>query len=183
MTKQIEATSLNEAFISGKPRFRRECKKTLGIGEEEFNGAVRFKITGLYIGGKRVGRFFQTEKEPKTFIEGQTVRQGNIDVVAKHRDGRTANDAVECEFMLRPCGARRLDAVREWTAARDRLKGFDDASMVDGARHYAQVLRERHTSWTVELEPVPPVLMKYETAPSIDRSGDNHLFVGSGMPF
>lgn len=149
MKERVEAGDVDDASTSGKHRFRRERKKVLSIVRETANGTERFKIAGLYIGGKRVRRFFSTEAEAKTFVESQEVRAGNIGALAKHLDGRTANDAAECTTMLKPYGVRLLDAVRDWVAAREALKAFPDVPLVDAARHHAALLTDRHRSWTV----------------------------------
>ena len=71
MKERAAAEDVDEASPSGKHRFRRERKKVLSIVRETTNGTERFKIAGLYIGGKRVRRFFNTEAEAKTFVESQ----------------------------------------------------------------------------------------------------------------
>lgn len=150
MTKHTEAAYVDQAATGGKFRFTRERKKALGYREELVNGITRFKITGLYMAGQRVRRFFPTESEAKTFIEVQQLRADNIGALAKNIDGRMAHDAAECATMLKPHDARLLDVVREWVAARGILKAFPQATITESATHFAQVLAERHSSWTVE---------------------------------
>lgn len=150
MKKQTEAGCVDESPASGKLRFTRQRKKALGVVRETVNGAVRYKVRGLYVAGRRVRKFFATEKEAKTFIEAQNIRTGNIGALASSMDSQLANDAAECSMLLRPHGARLLDAVRDWVACRDILQHFPDVQLTEAAKHHALLLKERATSWTVE---------------------------------
>lgn len=93
--------------------------------------------------GKRVQRFFTTDLEAQTFIEAQTMRQGNLGARAAHVDGRLVEDAVECEAMLKVQGVRLLDAVRDYLAAREHLQAFPGVRLSEAARHYGAVLADR----------------------------------------
>lgn len=150
MTEQADTQPLVDAATGSKFRFQRERKKVLAYVEETVAGAIRYKITGHYVAGRRVRRFFDTQEAAQEFIDAQTVRTSNIGALAKNLDGRMAHDAAECAEMLHPHGARLLDAVREWVAARKVLKAFPQATIPEAARHLAGVLTERETSWTVE---------------------------------
>ena len=165
MKEHQEEAGLAEEIEAGKPRFRRKRQKVLKPVEEVFvegvwrtrtpadkrtAGPVRFKVAGLYIAGKRVRRYFTTEAEAETFIEAQTVRQGNLGARATHVDGRLVEDAVECEAMLKPHGLRLLDAVRDFMAARGHLRAFPAATLAEAAAHYGALLADRAKSWTVD---------------------------------
>jgi hypothetical protein len=150
MKKQDEAGCVDEPNPSGKLRFTRQRKKALGVVREIVNGAVRYKVRGLYVAGRRVRKFFVTEKEANTFIEKQNIRSGNIGALATSMDSQLANDAAECSLLLRPHGARLLDAVREWVACREIMQHFPAVPLTDAAKLHAQMLKERTQSWTVE---------------------------------
>jgi len=164
MRKQHEEPESNESPDTGKFTFRRQRQKTLKPveevyiegawrtrtdGDKGFQGEVRFKVAGLYIAGKRVRRYFTTENEARTFIEAQTVRQGNLGARAAHVDGRLVEDAVECEAMLKAQGVRLLDAVRDYMAARHHLRAFPAVPLAEAAKHYGELLADRAKSWTV----------------------------------
>lgn len=164
MSKHEEASGLDQDVATGKPRFRRKRNKVLKPVEEifrndswatrtpadrSFTGPSRFKVSGLYVAGKRVRRFFSTDSEANTFIESQTVRQGNLGARAAHVDGRLVEDAVECESMLKNHGLRLLDAVRDYLEARDHLRAFPAVPLAEAAKHYGALLADRAKSWTV----------------------------------
>lgn len=161
MKKHNESAVIEHEPANGKPRFRRKRLKVLKpVGEicvdgawrtrtakdRKFAGPARFKVAGLYVAGKRVRRFFATEAEARTFIEAQTVRQGNLGARAAHVDGRLVEDAVECEAMLKAHGVRLLDAVRDFLAARERLRDFPVVPLAEAAGHYATLLADRARS-------------------------------------
>lgn len=150
MTKQTEAGCVIESPAGGKFRFTRQRKKLLDVVPETVNGVTRFKVRGLYVAGRRVRKFFATEKEAKTFIEAQNIRTGNIGALASSMDSQLANDAAECSLLLRPHGARLLDAVREWVACRDIMQHFPAVPLTEAAKHHALLLKERTQSWTLE---------------------------------
>lgn len=150
MKEQAEAECVIASEVAGKLRFTRQRKKVLEVVPEVFNGSTRFKVRGLYVAGRRVRKFFASEKEARTFIEGQKVLEGNIGALASKIDSRLANDAAECELLLRPHGARLLDAVREWVACRELLKGFPKVALTEAAKLHAVRLQEQALSWTVE---------------------------------
>lgn len=165
MRKHSEAQAIDEQAEAGKPRFRRKRQKVLKPVEEiftagawrtrtpqdkVFKGQSRFKVAGLYVAGKRVRRFFTTDLEAQTFIEAQTMRQGNLGARAAHVDGRLVEDAVECEAMLKVQGVRLLDAVRDYLAAREHLLPFPGVPLSEAARHYGALLADRSSSWTVD---------------------------------
>lgn len=165
MSKHQEAAGIDEQVEAGKPRFRRKRQKVLKPVEEVFeagawrartaqdkgfSGPVRFKVAGLYVAGKRVRRYFSTAAEARTFIEAQTMRQGNLGARAAHVDGRLVEDAVECEAMLKAQGVRLLDAVRDYLAAREHLRAFPAVSLAEAAEHYGALLADRAKSWTVD---------------------------------
>ncbi len=165
MSEHQAATLIDEVSGTGKPRFRRKRQKVLKPVKEiflsgswrtrtpqdkGFAGPVRFKVAGLYVAGKRVRRYFSTEAEAGTFIEAQTMRQGNLGARAAHVDGRLVEDAVECESMLKKHGLRLLDAVRDYLAARDQLRAFPAVSLTEAAEHYGALLADRANSWTVD---------------------------------
>lgn len=164
MLKHADAPVIDQTADDGKPRFRRKRAKVLKpvaevcangtwrtrtAADKHFPGTVRFKVAGLYVAGKRVRRYFATEAEARTFIEAQTVRQGNLGARAAHVDGRLVEDAVECEAMLKAQGLRLLDAVRDYLAAREHLRAFPAVPVAEAARHYADLLTDRAKSWTV----------------------------------
>ncbi len=150
MNQQAEAQSVIEPPQDGKFRFTRKRRKEMRVVETLVDGAVRYKIAGYYIGGKRVRKFFETPETAQTFIDAQTVREENIGTLARNLDVHASSDAAEAVMMLRPFNVRLLDAVREWTAARKTLSAFPDVPLAEAVKHYAQVLAERTHSWTVE---------------------------------
>lgn len=150
MNEQLDAQRVNEPILEGKPRFTRKRRKQLRIVETKVNGAMRFKVAGYYVAGRRVRKFFPTSKEAEEFIKGQTQREENIGALAKNLDVRDASDTAEAALMLRPFNVRLLDVVREWKIARESLSQFPDAGLTDAARHYCVVLSERAESWKVD---------------------------------
>ncbi len=150
MKEQVEAGCVDASPEAGKPRFTRQRKKVLEVVPEASGGVTRFKVRGLYVAGRRVRRFFATEKEAQTFIDGQRVREGNLGALAAKIDSRMANDAAECSLLLQPHGARLLDAVREWAACQELMKGVAGASMVEAVKAQVARLREQAQSWTME---------------------------------
>ena len=165
MSEHQQEKHIDQGAATCKPRFRRKRQKVLAPVEEilkgdswrtrtpadkNFKGTVRFKVSGLYVAGKRVRRYFGTRAEAETFIEAQTVRQGNLGARATHIDGRLIEDAVECESMLKPYGLRLLDAVRDFLAAKAHLRAFPSVPMAEAAENYASILGDRAKSWTVD---------------------------------
>ena len=164
MSKHQEATAVVEDIEAGKLRFRRKRTKVLKPveevfadgswrtrtpGDKRFAGPVRFKVAGLYVAGKRVRRYFTTEAEAQTFMEAQTVRQGNLGARAAHVDGRLVEDAIECDAMLKSHGLRLLDVVRDYMEAREHLRAFPSVLLSEAAKHYGALLADRAKSWTV----------------------------------
>lgn len=165
MKKHQEEARVEHDSEAGKLRFRRKRAKVLKpvaevlaggswrartAEDRRFTGAVRFKVAGLYVAGKRVRRYFNSEAEAQTFIDAQTVRAGNLGARAAHVDGRLVEDAVECEAMLKKQGVRLLDAVRDYLAARAHLGAFPAVSLAEAAQHYGALLADRAKSWTVD---------------------------------
>jgi integrase len=165
MSEHQETTGIDEQLEAGKPRFRRKRHKVLKpvaevfeaggwrtrtAQDKGFSGPVRFKVAGLYVAGKRVRRYFATAAEARTFIEAQTMRQGNLGARAAHVDGRLIEDAVECEAMLKAQGVRLLDAVRDYLVARKYLLAFPAVPLAEAAEHYGALLVDRAKSWTVD---------------------------------
>jgi len=148
-----------------KPRFRRKRTKVMKVVEEleiapgkwrqptaterKHQGQRRFKIAGLYIAGKRVRRVFGTRVEADTFIEQQAARTEHLGARVGAVDGRLLEDAVECESLLKKHNLGLLDAIREFLSAREALSPFPGVRVTDSALHYANLLKERATSWTV----------------------------------
>ncbi len=164
MKKHQEAAQVDEHLHAGKPVFRRKRTKELKAVEEvlvdrlwrardtydsDYKGPVRFRIVGLYVAGRRVQRFFNSKTEAATFMEEQTVRQGNLGARAAHVDGRLVEDAVECDAMVKANGLRLLDVVRDYMAARAHLKAFPHVPLEEAAQHYGALLADRAKSWTV----------------------------------
>ena len=165
MKQQLEAPHITGSSEGGKFTFRRKRQKVLKPVAEifadgkwrtrtekdkGFKGAVRFKVAGLYVGGKRVRRYFNTEMEAATLIEAQTVRVGNLGARAANVRGDQFEDLVECEAMLKPHGVRLLDAVRDYLAALKHLHPFPAATVAQAAEHYGALLADRAKSWTVD---------------------------------
>lgn len=117
--------------------------------ERKHSGPRRFKIAGLYIANKRVRRIFGTRVEAETFIKQQAARTENLGARAGAVDGRLLEDAVECESLLEKHNLTLLDAIREFLSARESLAPFPDVRLTEAANHYAKILEERATSWTV----------------------------------
>ena len=150
LEKQVEVGCLTESALGGKLRFTRQRKKAPGVVREVINGAIRYKVRGLYVADRRVRKFFPTEKNARTFIEAQNIRTGNIGAPASRMECQLAKDATECAMLLRPHGARLLDAVREWVACRDIMQHFPDVPLTEAAKTHALRLKVRTQSWTVE---------------------------------
>ena len=134
----------------GLPRikFTRNRRKELGYVEVRGPSGPRFKITGLYIAGRRVRRFFRTAQEAKTFLEAQACKEETLGIRARSVDGRLHEQAAEADLMLRPFGICLLDAVREWIRASSALRAFPGVSIGSAAETEAKRLAERAQSWT-----------------------------------
>lgn len=166
MKSPDEAGCVKQSAMSSKRAFTRQRKKVLRIVPGLSHGSPCFVVSGLYVAGRRVRKFFPTEKEARTFVEAQRVREGNLGALAAKIDHQLANDAAECALMLKPHGARLLDAVRDWVACREVLKEFPEVPLVEAARAHALRLSERKLSWTVE----EGALRWLESLTSKDRS-------------
>lgn len=151
MKEHTEEVAGNESLSPPtKRKHTRQRKSQLSITETVIAGSLRYRVIGCYIAGKRVRKSFATKKEAQTFIETQAVRESNIGNLAKNMTPQLANDAAEVQAMIAPFNTRLLDAMRQWTEARSLLASFPDVSLAECVKHYAQVLTERATSWTVE---------------------------------
>src|SRR5438105_8493489 len=91
---------------------RRRRQLPVRVMEEYRDGQLRFKVTGYYIGGKRVRRYFVRREEADTFIQAETIKRENLGNRAQRIDGALAEDAIRAADLLRGHKVTIYDAAR-----------------------------------------------------------------------
>jgi hypothetical protein len=84
----------------------------LKIVPERVQGKRRFKLSGYYVDGKRVRKYFKSEKAAETFIAQEKIRRENLGNRATRIDGALAEDALRACDALKPTPYTLLDAAR-----------------------------------------------------------------------
>jgi integrase len=103
-------------------RRKRQRSHALRIVRERLNGKYRFKITGYYVDGKRIRKYFETRKAAEIFIEAEQIRRENLGRRAAHIDGALAEDALRASDILKPTPYTLMDAARFVAHAHSKLE-------------------------------------------------------------
>jgi integrase len=112
-------------------RRKRRRLHALKIVRERFHGKYRFKLSGYYVDGKRVRKYFETREAAETFIAAEKIRRENLGNRATHIDGALAEDALRASDALRSTPYTLFDAARLVAHAHKKLEPYavriDDA--------------------------------------------------------
>src|SRR5262245_54431363 len=103
-------------------RTKRQRSHALTIVRERLNGKSRFKIAGYYVNGKRVRKYFGTQKAAEMFLEAEQIRRENLGRRATHIDGALAEDALRASDILKTTPYTLLDAARFVVHAHTKLE-------------------------------------------------------------
>jgi len=103
-------------------RTKRQRSHALRIVRERLSGKYRFKISGYYVDGKRVRKYFETREAAETFIEAEQIRRENLGKRARHIDGALVEDALRASDILKPTPYTVLDAARFVAQAHSKLE-------------------------------------------------------------
>lgn len=144
---------------------RRKRKHLLKAVPYKHHPTLKWTVTGHYINGKRVRRFFATEDDAKTFIEQQTTLREHLGARALAIPHELHVEAIECADKLKPWGKSLTDAVEFFVrhlkitsqscAAADLLPRFLKAKAADGGGPlYLRDLRTRLGRFSLDFGPV-----------------------------
>jgi len=127
---------------------KRQRPHALKIVRERSRGKNRFKISGYYVAGKRVRKYFETREAAETFIQVEQLRRENLGRRAAHIDGALAEDAVRALDALKTTPYTLHDAARLVAQAHKKLEPH--AVRIDDAidEHIA-VIERRNRSVSV----------------------------------
>jgi integrase len=103
-------------------RRKRQRPHALKIVRERSRGKNRFKISGYYVAGKRIRKYFKTYEAAETFIHVEKIRRENLGKRATHIDGALAEDAVRALDALKSTPYTLFDAARIVAQAHTKLK-------------------------------------------------------------
>ena len=126
-------------------RTKRQRSHALRIVRERLSGKYRFKISGYYVDGKRVRRYFETREAAETFIEAEQIRRENLGKRASHIDGALAEDALRASDILKPTPYTLLDAARLVAHAHDKLEPHS-VRIDDAINEHAAAVERRNRS-------------------------------------
>lgn len=85
---------------------------TLAVVSEVVDGKRRYKISGYYVRGKRVRKYFPTRGKAETFLRLELTRKHNLGARAARIDGALAEDALRAADALNTTPFNLLDAAR-----------------------------------------------------------------------
>ncbi len=111
----------------------------------------RFTLTGLYLSGKRVRRFFRTRTEAETFLQQFRIKQENLGTRATTIDQSLHVMAIECSDRLKPHGRtiadatnyflQHLEATRNSRTVEELIPEFLKSKQADGKNQkYVQAM-------------------------------------------
>src|SRR5215471_12375788 len=129
-------------------RTTRQRSHALKIVRERLNGKYRFKIAGYYIDGKRIRKYFKTQKAAETFIEAEQIRRENLGKRATHINGALAEDALRASDILKATPYTLLDAARLVAHAHTRLAPHS-IRIDDAINEHTAAIERRNRSVTV----------------------------------
>ncbi len=128
---------------------KRQRMRQLEIVPVSVRGHVRFKLAGYYVDGKRIRKFFKSQKAAETFVKAETIRRTNLGNRATRIDGALAEDALRAADLLKPIGYTLLDAARLVADAHTKLQAHSVLIPAAIAAHVVQ-LEEAARSVTIE---------------------------------
>jgi integrase len=129
-------------------RRKRRRSHALTIVRERSNGKYRFKITGYYVDGKRVRKYFETRQAAQTFIQAEKIRRENLGNRATHIDGALAEDALRASDALRSTPYTLFDAARLVAHAHRKLEPYS-IRIDDAINAHVAAIERRKCSVTV----------------------------------
>ena len=99
---------------------KRKRAHNLEAVKETIRGVIRWKIRGLYRGGKRVRKFFPTEKKALEFIGDELAKARNLGEQARNIPGHLHEDALRAFDLLQDFGVTLEEMAKFYIAAIDR---------------------------------------------------------------
>jgi integrase len=129
-------------------RRKRQRSHALRIVRERLNGKYRFKITGYYVDGKRIRKYFETRKAAEIFIEAEQIRRENLGKRAAHIDGALAEDALRASDILKPTPYTLMDAARFVAHAHSKLEPHS-VRIDDAISEHVAAIEQRKRSVSV----------------------------------
>jgi len=99
---------------------KRQRAHNLEAVKETIRGVSRWKIRGLYRGGKRVRKFFPTEQAALQFIGDELATVRNLGERARNIPGHLHEDALRAFDLLEGCGVTLEETAKFFKAAIDR---------------------------------------------------------------
>jgi integrase len=129
-------------------RRKRQRSHALRIVRERLNGKHRFKIAGYYVDGKRVRKYFETQKAAEKFIEAEEIRRENLGKRAAHIHGALAEDALRAAELLKKTPYTLLDAARFVAHAHTKLEPHS-IRIDDAINEHTAAIERRNRSVTV----------------------------------
>jgi len=109
---------------------KRQRAHKLEAVKETIRGVSRWKIRGLYRGGKRVRKFFPTEQGALQFIAEEEAKIRNLGERAKNIPGHLHEDALRAFDLLQGYGVTLEEAAKFFKAAKDRQQKSKKISAV-----------------------------------------------------
>jgi len=110
--------------MQGKPRMRQVAKRLRDkaidirrINECAKNPGRPWTVTGVYLNGKRVRRYFATRQEAEAFARLHKVAATRLGHYAERISPVVAEEALRCQEALEPYGKSLTEAVREYVAS------------------------------------------------------------------
>ena len=79
---------------------KRNRSHKLEAVKETYRGKTQWKIKGLYIGDKRVRKFFVTQQRALEFIAGEDAKIRNLGERARNISGRLHEEALRAFDLL-----------------------------------------------------------------------------------
>jgi integrase len=124
---------------------KRQRRHTLKIVRARSHGKNRFIISGYYVAGKRIRKYFETREAAETFIQVEKIRRENLGKRATHIDGALAEDAVRALDALKSTPYTLHDAARVVAQAHKKLEPH--AVRIDDAidEHIAAIERRNRS--------------------------------------
>lgn len=99
---------------------KRKRSHSLEAVKETIRGVSRWKIRGLYRGGKRVRKFFPTEQKALEFVADELAKVRNLGDRARNIPGHLHEDALRAFDLLQGHGVTLEEVAKFYRAAMDR---------------------------------------------------------------
>jgi len=127
--------------------------------KEKIRGVTRWKIRGLYLGGKRVRKFFASEQKALEFIADEMAKTRNLGERARNIPGHLHEDALRAFDLLQGYGVTLEETAKFYIAAMDRQQKSKPLRKVIEEYHKN---RERNLRSTRHLEDLKSRLGRFE---------------------